>query len=107
MLIFFTFFPAKVKNYNLNVTEVRDSDFKNAFPGIFNFTVGILIHIIQSVSANEIIQSASAKRKSEITESPPAMINELNDLEVDVMKSKLIDLLSTFKLELNKIKSCR
>ena len=33
----------KVKNYNLNVTEVRDSDFKNAFPGIFNFTVGILI----------------------------------------------------------------
>ena len=34
---------AKVKNYNLNVTEVLDSDFKNAFPGIFNFTVGILI----------------------------------------------------------------
>ena len=32
---------AKVKNYNLNVTEIRDSDFKNAFPGIFNFTVGI------------------------------------------------------------------
>ena len=26
----------------LNVTEVWDSDFKNAFPGIFNFTVGIL-----------------------------------------------------------------
>ena len=34
---------ATVKNYNLNVTEVRDSDFKNAFPGIFNYTVGILI----------------------------------------------------------------
>ena len=33
---------AKVKNYNLNVTEIPDSDFKNAFPGIFNFTVGIL-----------------------------------------------------------------
>ena len=32
----------KVKNYNLNITEVRDSDFKNAFRGIFNFTVGIL-----------------------------------------------------------------
>ena len=32
-----------VKNYNLNVTEVRDSDFKNAFQGIFNFTVGILV----------------------------------------------------------------
>ena len=31
------------KNYNLNVTEVRDSDFKNAFPGIFNFIVGILM----------------------------------------------------------------
>ena len=29
----------KVKNYNLNV---RDSDFKNAFLGILNFTVGIL-----------------------------------------------------------------
>ena len=27
---------------NLNVTEVRDSDFENGFPGIFNFTVGIL-----------------------------------------------------------------
>ena len=32
-----------VKNYNLNVTEVRDSDFKNSSPGIFNFTVGILV----------------------------------------------------------------
>ena len=28
--------------YNLKVTEVRDSDFKDAFPGLFNFTVGIL-----------------------------------------------------------------
>ena len=26
---------SKVKNYNLNVTEVRDSDFKNAFSGNF------------------------------------------------------------------------
>ena len=34
---------AWVKNYNLNVREVRDSDFKNAFHGIFNFTVGILV----------------------------------------------------------------
>ena len=32
------------KNYNMNVTEVRDSDSKNAFPGIYNFTVGILIN---------------------------------------------------------------
>ena len=36
---------AKVKNYNLNVTEILDSDFKNPFPGIFNFTVGILFPI--------------------------------------------------------------
>ena len=35
-MMFFTFF------YNLNATEVWDSDFKNAFTGIFNFTVGIL-----------------------------------------------------------------
>ena len=33
---------AQVKNYNLDVTEARDSDFKKSFPGIFNFTVGIL-----------------------------------------------------------------
>ena len=33
----------KFKNYNLNVTEVLVSDFKNAFPGLCNFTVGILI----------------------------------------------------------------
>ena len=33
----------KVKNYNLNVTENLVSDFKNAFSGIFDFTVGILI----------------------------------------------------------------
>ena len=33
---------AKVKKYNLNVTEVRDSEFKIVFPGIFNFNVGIL-----------------------------------------------------------------
>jgi len=31
-----------VKNYNLNVTEVRHPDLKNSFLGIFNFTVGIL-----------------------------------------------------------------
>ena len=35
----------KVKNYILNVTENRDSDFKNAFPEIFNFTVEILIDL--------------------------------------------------------------
>ena len=39
------------QNYNLNVTEVRDSDFKNAFPGILNFTVGIL-----DVNLNEFVQ---------------------------------------------------
>ena len=34
---------AKVKNYNLNVTEVRYPAFPMFFPGIFNFTVGILL----------------------------------------------------------------
>ena len=38
---------AKVKDNNLNVTEVLVSDFKNAFPGIFNFTVGILYEIFR------------------------------------------------------------
>ena len=33
------------KNYNLNVTETRDSDFKNSFPGIFSFAVGIILVI--------------------------------------------------------------
>ena len=33
--------PNRCHGY-LNVTEVRDLDFKNAFLGIFNFTVGIL-----------------------------------------------------------------
>ena len=32
----------KVKNYNLNVTEVLHPTFKKSFPGIFNFTVWIL-----------------------------------------------------------------
>ena len=32
---------AKVKNYNLIVTEVRYPDFKNNFSEIFNFTAGI------------------------------------------------------------------
>ena len=41
-IIFSWWWTGKVKNYNLNVTEILDSDFKNAFPGIFNFTVGIL-----------------------------------------------------------------
>ena len=31
------------QNYNLDVTEILVSDFKNAFPGFFNFTVGILL----------------------------------------------------------------
>ena len=41
---------AKVKNYNLNKTEVPDSDFKNAVPRIFNFTVGILTNSDKPVS---------------------------------------------------------
>ena len=43
---------AKVKNYNLNVTEILDSGFKNAFLGIFNFTVGILILAFRMGPAN-------------------------------------------------------
>ena len=39
---------ATVKNYNLNLTEVLVSDFKNAFCGIFNFTVGILFCVYDS-----------------------------------------------------------
>ena len=36
----------------MNVTEVRDSDFKNVFPGFFNFTVGILVRILVSLSGD-------------------------------------------------------
>ena len=46
---------AKVKNYNLNVTEVLNSDFKNVFPGIFNFTIGILLQ--QSATKQWTLQS--------------------------------------------------
>ena len=35
------YISSKVKNFNLNVTEVLDSAWKKSF-GIFNFTVGIL-----------------------------------------------------------------
>ena len=35
----------EVKNYNLNVTEVRYPAFPMLFPGIFNFPVGILSYI--------------------------------------------------------------
>ena len=45
----------QVKNYNLNVTEIRDSDFKNAFSGVFNFTVGILV--VVATKYTEIISS--------------------------------------------------
>ena len=31
----------------MNVTEIRDSDFKNAFPVIFNFTVEILTESLE------------------------------------------------------------
>ena len=40
----------KVKNYNLNITKVRDPDFPMLFPGIFNFTVGILYEMPQKSS---------------------------------------------------------
>ena len=34
------------EKYKKVFSELLDSDFKNAFPGIFNFTVGILTHTI-------------------------------------------------------------
>ena len=37
----------KVKNYNLNVTEILDPTLKKSFPRIFKCTVGILIEIFQ------------------------------------------------------------
>ena len=43
----------------MNVTEVRDSDFKNAFPGIFNFTVGILVHVTCMSTQNSLINEWS------------------------------------------------
>ena len=43
-----------IKSYNLNVTEVRDSDLKNAFPGIFNFTVRILDFIGSDGDARQV-----------------------------------------------------
>ena len=55
---------AKIKNYNLNVTEVRDSDFKNAFPGIFNFTVGILSSIWASTLRERLYKLQIAKVKN-------------------------------------------
>ena len=47
---------AKVKNYNLNVTEVLHPTFKKSFPGIFNFTVWILLltsRLYMALSPNE------------------------------------------------------
>ena len=60
----------KVKNYNLNVTEVRDSDFKNAFPRIFNFTVGILFRICLTFIISVIIGVSISSRNSETTSLP-------------------------------------
>ena len=48
---------AQVKNYNLNVTEVLVSDFKNAFSRNFNFIVGILLRL--PVSAQFKISSSN------------------------------------------------
>ena len=44
-------------NYNLNVREVRDSDFKNPFPGIFNFNVGILFFSNMKINVCYILYS--------------------------------------------------
>ena len=45
---------AKVKNYNLNVTEVRYPAFPMLFSGIFNFTVGILVCVKSYASQKDI-----------------------------------------------------
>ena len=46
---------AKVKNYNLNVTEVLDPTLKKSFPGIFNFTIGILFPQHFMVRQNKLV----------------------------------------------------
>ena len=53
---------AKAKNYNLNVTEVRDSDFKNAFYGIFHFTVGILASTASDVGDLLLVQCSTDEK---------------------------------------------
>ena len=45
------------KCYNLNETEVRDSDFKNAFPGIFDFTVGILPETLSDLVVFKLLEN--------------------------------------------------
>ena len=47
--------PNRCKNYNLNVTEIRD--FKNAFHGIFNFTVGILVLTVFSLRTDRQLET--------------------------------------------------
>ena len=54
----------------MNVTEFRDSDFKNAFPGIFNFTVGILFGICLTFIISVIIGVSLSSRNSETTSLP-------------------------------------
>ena len=49
----------------MNVTEVRDSDFKNVFSGIFNFTVGILIEIFPPQTKKILeLQTTSTEREA-------------------------------------------
>ena len=45
---------AEVKNYNLNVTEVRYPAFPMLFPGIFNFTVRFLTRLDYGISTDSI-----------------------------------------------------
>ena len=68
---------AKVKNYNLNVTEVRDSDFKNAFPRIFDFTVGILTVTSRVVRSLKITAS-------ELFDKPPSALSVDTDSSIRV-----------------------
>ena len=52
----------------MNVTEVLDSDFKNAFSGIFNFTVGILRRINRD--RQRLVQHLDGSGPSTALESP-------------------------------------
>ena len=52
-------FHSKVKNYNLNVTDILDSDFKNSFSGIFNCTVGILR---RNADSSEVLENLPQKQ---------------------------------------------
>ena len=70
-------FHSKVKNYNLNVTEVLVSDFKNAFPGIFNFNVGILSRTIGTGVVRDFVDLRTAPYQDQYKKSRTAVRRSL------------------------------